>query len=104
MLVWSRGDILLAGAEAAGPLAPNPVGTTGLAGRVFYFLDDEEDLAKHVGQEIEVKGDLEDFEKGEIEIKHYDLDAYRMRSNQTPTLKHDDTQLSDLSAAVGRTV
>jgi alkanesulfonate monooxygenase SsuD/methylene tetrahydromethanopterin reductase-like flavin-dependent oxidoreductase (luciferase family) len=40
---------------------------------------------------------------GEIEIKHYDLDAYRMRSNQTPTLKHDDTQLSDLSAAVGRT-
>jgi hypothetical protein len=41
---------------------------------------------------------------GEIEIKHYDLDAYRMRSNQTPTLKHDDSKLSDLSAAVGRTV
>ena len=39
----------------------------------------------------------------EIEIKHYDLDAYRMRSNQTPTLKHDDTKLSGLSAAVGRT-
>jgi hypothetical protein len=39
---------------------------------------------------------------GEIEIKHYDLDAYRMRSNQTPTLKHDDSKLSDLSAAVGR--
>ena len=40
---------------------------------------------------------------GEIEIQHYDLDAYRMRSNQTPTLKHDDSQLSaDCPAAVGR--
>ena len=50
-------------------------------------------------------GDLErKILNGEIEIKHYDLDAYRMRSNQTPTLKHDDSKLSDLSAAVGRTV
>lgn len=69
MLVWSRGNMLLAGAQAASPAAPNPVGTSGLAGRVFYFLDDEDDLKKHVGQEIEIKGDLEDFEEGEVEIK-----------------------------------
>ena len=42
--------------------------------------------------------------EGEIEIQHYDLDAYRMRTNQTPTLKPDDSKLSELSAAVGRTV
>ena len=69
MLVWSRGNMLLAGAQAASPAAPNPVGTSGLAGRVFYYLDDEEDLKKHVGQEIEIKGDLEDFKEGEVEIK-----------------------------------
>jgi hypothetical protein len=68
MLVWTRGNMLLAGAQAASPAAPNPVGTSGLAGRVFYFLDDEDDLKKHVGQEIEIRGDLEDFEDGEVEI------------------------------------
>lgn len=69
MLVWSRSDIMLAGVTAVGPDAPNPVGTAGLAGRVFYWLDDEEDLAKYVGQQVEVQGELEDFEKGQIEIE-----------------------------------
>jgi hypothetical protein len=69
MLVWSRGDILLAGAATTGPEAANPIGTSGLAGRVLYWLEDDEDLAKHIGQEIEVKGDLEDFEEGEVEIR-----------------------------------
>jgi hypothetical protein len=40
-----------------------------LADRVFYWLDDEEDLAKHIGQQVEIKGDLGDFKKGEIETK-----------------------------------
>jgi hypothetical protein len=69
MLVWSRGDILLAGAATASPAAPSPVGTAGIAGRVFYWLEDEDDLSKHIGQEVEVKGDLEDFEEGEVEIR-----------------------------------
>jgi hypothetical protein len=69
LLVWSRSDLMLVGAEAASSDAPNPIGTAGFAGRVFYWLDDDEDLAKHVGQRIEVKGDLEDIEKGEIEIE-----------------------------------
>jgi hypothetical protein len=68
MLVWSRGDILLAGAVAASPSAPSPVGTSGLASRVIYWIEDDDDLAKHDGQEIEIKGELEDFERGEIEI------------------------------------
>ena len=69
LLVWSRSDLMLVGAEAASSDAPNPIGTAGFAGRVFYWLEVDEDLAKHVGQQIEVKGDLDDIEKGEIEIE-----------------------------------
>ena len=60
MLVWSRGDIMLGNASA--------LNAAQLTDRVFYWLDDDEDLAKHMGQMIEVKGDLGDFEKGEVEI------------------------------------
>ena len=67
LLVWSRSDLMLVGAEAAGSDAPNPIRPRRLRRRVFYWLDDDEDLAKHVGQQIEIKGDLEDIEKGEIE-------------------------------------
>lgn len=59
-LVWSRSDIMLAAAEL-----PN----AGSTGGVFYFLDDEDDLKKHVGKRVEIKGELEDFEKGEVEVK-----------------------------------
>jgi hypothetical protein len=60
MLVWTRGDIMLSN--------PNALRSGQLAERVFYWLEDDEDLAKHVGQLIEVKGDLGDFEKGEVEF------------------------------------
>ena len=60
MLVWTRGDIMLGNATA--------LNAGQLRDRVFYWLDDDEDLAKHVGQTIEVKGDLGDFKKGEVEI------------------------------------
>jgi hypothetical protein len=60
MLVWTRGDIMLSQASGL---------TAGQASqRIFYWLDDDEDLAKHVGQMVEVKGDLGDFKKGEVEI------------------------------------
>jgi hypothetical protein len=68
LLVWSRSDLMLAGAVAAGAGSQAPVGTTGIAGRVFFWLD--EDLSKHVGQRVEIKGDLEDIKKGEIEIEN----------------------------------
>jgi hypothetical protein len=71
MLVWSRGDIMLAGVTAVGSDAPNPVGTSGVAGRMFYWLEDDEDLSKHVGQLVEIKGELEDFEKGTVEIERH---------------------------------
>ena len=73
MLVWTRSDIMLAGVTATDLSAPNPVGTSGIAGRVFYWLEDDEDLSKHIGQMIEVKGELEgEMEKGQIEIERED--------------------------------
>ena len=68
-LIWTRGQMMLAGAGAAAGTAPNAIGARGIAGRVFYWLDDEDGLRKHVGQRVEVKGELEDFEEGEIEVE-----------------------------------
>lgn len=65
VLVWSRSDIMLAAAEALG----QPAGVTG---RVFYWLEDDEDLSKHLGRRVEIKGDLEDIEKGKVEIEEDD--------------------------------
>jgi hypothetical protein len=65
--VWSRSDIMLAAAEARSTAVP-------LRDRIFYWLDDDEgdDLAKHRGQRVEIKGELEDFEKGKVEVDRKD--------------------------------
>ena len=69
MLVFSRGDIMLGTVSALGANAPGPVGTSG-SGRVFYWLDhhDKDDLARHVGQMVEIEGHLKDFTMGEVEV------------------------------------
>jgi hypothetical protein len=41
---------------------PGPAGTTGRAGSVFYWLDDNGDLKDHVGHQVEIDGKL----KGEV--------------------------------------
>jgi hypothetical protein len=71
VLVWSRGDIMLAGVTGLGSDAAAPIGTSGMAGRVFYWIKND-DLARHVGQMVEIEGDLEDFEVGEVEIDRED--------------------------------
>jgi hypothetical protein len=68
-LAWTRGEMMLAGVDAAAGAQRNPIGTSGISGRVFYWLDDDEDLAEYLGQRVEIKGELEDFEEGEIEVK-----------------------------------
>jgi hypothetical protein len=66
-LIWSRSDIMLAAAEARGTAVP-------LRERIFYWLDEDEseDLAKHRGQRVEIRGELEDFEKGKVEVDRHD--------------------------------
>jgi hypothetical protein len=66
-IVWSRNDILvsLVGGEDDRPGAGTP------AGHVFYYLDDE-NLTDRVGRIVEIKGNLEDVRKGEIEVDRDD--------------------------------
>lgn len=63
-LVWTRSDIMLSNAMSVQAGAQSA-----LADRVFYWLEDEDDLTKYIGQQVEIKGDLGDFKKGEIELK-----------------------------------
>ena len=63
---WSRSDIMLAAAEARSD------GSAAGAAGCFYWLEDDEDLAKHRGQRMEVPGEPEDFEKGKVEIDRQD--------------------------------
>lgn len=62
LLVWSRGNIMMTGVAAGASRGP------AADGRIFYWLDDEDDLARYVGQQVEVEGELDDFQKGEIEV------------------------------------
>ena len=56
---------MLAAAEARSTAVP-------LRDRIFYWLDDDEDLSKHRGQRVEIQGELEDFEKGKVEVDRKD--------------------------------
>jgi hypothetical protein len=71
-LVWTRSDIMLAAAEARADAVP-------MTGRVFYWLDDDEDLGKYRGRRVEIKGELEDFEKGKVELdRHKDYTKVKL--------------------------
>lgn len=70
LFVWSRGDVYLASPDAKFKPA-EPVGTTGTFIPVFYWIDDENDFSRHVGQRVEIVGEMSDrLRKGELEITH----------------------------------
>jgi hypothetical protein len=70
MLAWGRNDIMITGAAAMD--SPRSVTIGGAVMPSFYWLDDDEDLAEHVGLDVEISGDLGDFARGEIEIEQDD--------------------------------
>ncbi|MQA31927.1 MAG: hypothetical protein GEU82_19185 [Luteitalea sp.] len=50
-------------------VAPTALGTSGAYTTIFYWLDGDGDLKNHVGNRVEIEGDLkDDFKEGEIEI------------------------------------
>jgi hypothetical protein len=58
---------------ADGNVAPGAVGTTGAFATVFYWLDDDDELADNVGRLVEIDGELEgDLEDGQIKIERKD--------------------------------
>ena len=73
MLVWSKGDVFFDAVETK--VKPSetsgvPVGTAGSKGPMFYWIDDEDDFAKHVGMRVEIVGELSDeLSKGQFEIE-----------------------------------
>lgn len=70
LFVWSRGDVYLASPTTNFKPA-EPVGTTGSFIPVFFWIDDENDFAKHVGHRVEIVGEMSGrVRKGELEIKH----------------------------------
>jgi hypothetical protein len=74
LLVWSQGDVFFDVATTDIKVSETggiPVGTTGKAAPVFYWIDDEDDLAKHVGMRIEIVGELSNnLGEGEFEVNH----------------------------------
>ena len=65
-LMWSRGGILTAGTGVMDRAVH--ADTHDLSSRVLYWMD-EDDLEKHVGKLVELRGKLEGLEKGELEIE-----------------------------------
>jgi hypothetical protein len=64
-LVWSRNDVLVSLSEG---WDRDRRSTDKVNGRLFYWLEDK-DLSDHVGQLVEIKGDLEDLKRGQFEIE-----------------------------------
>lgn len=50
-------------------IEPNSVGTSGGFESIFYWLDGDDELRKHVGHAVQITGELEgDMDDGQIEI------------------------------------
>jgi hypothetical protein len=74
IIVWSKGDVYLETARVqhrpSEHAAGTPIGTGGTHATVFYWIDDENDFASHVGHRVEIVGELGDtLETGEIEVE-----------------------------------
>jgi hypothetical protein len=68
-LVWSRGEMMLAGVTATeGTRREHQGARDTLAHRVFYYVDHDEDLSQYMGREVELKGELDDFATGQLEV------------------------------------
>jgi hypothetical protein len=72
-LVWSKGDVYLDSTITdikPAERAPGAVGTSGNTNRIFYWIDDEDDLMKHAGKRVEVVGELSDeLDEGKINVE-----------------------------------
>jgi hypothetical protein len=54
-------------------IEPGTVGTSGGFEPVFYWLDDDNDLKKNIGHQVEIKGELKgDLKEGEIKLDRKD--------------------------------
>jgi hypothetical protein len=60
-------------ASAGGQVTPGTIGTTGDVANIFYWLDGNGDLKKHVGHLVEIEGDAKgDVKDSEMKINRKD--------------------------------
>jgi hypothetical protein len=76
LVVWSGGDVVFSNAivefepASESKEVARVVGTSGGGIPIFYWLDDDDDLGKHVGQSVELTGEVdENFEQGEMKFE-----------------------------------
>ena len=59
--------------SATASVVPGAVGTTGAYSTIFYWLDDDDDLERHVGHRVEIEGRMKgDLKPGEIKLERKD--------------------------------
>jgi hypothetical protein len=72
-LLISRAFDPAATAAAGGHVTPGTIGTTGDFANIFYWLDGNGDLRKHVGHLVEIEGDAKgDVKDAEMKINRKD--------------------------------
>jgi hypothetical protein len=70
LIVWSKGDVYLETATVQTKPSERSVGTAGAREMLFYWIDDENDFAKHKGQQVEIVGEISaELKKGEFEVE-----------------------------------
>ncbi|MGH9146795.1 MAG: hypothetical protein ACRD1Q_08810 [Vicinamibacterales bacterium] len=76
LVVWSGGDVVFSNAivefepASESKEVARVIGTSGGGIPIFYWLDDDDDLGKHVGQSVELTGEVdENFEQGEMKFE-----------------------------------
>jgi hypothetical protein len=69
LYVWTKGDVFFDAPQTRFKFSEKAIGTMGSDALTFYWLDDENDFAKYVGQQVEVVGEMSDRAKdAEVEF------------------------------------
>ncbi|NOT43693.1 MAG: hypothetical protein HOP14_03710 [Acidobacteria bacterium] len=75
LLVWTRGDIVFRRAVVMSGLPPSELVEP--REPVFYWLNHDDDLSRHLGQHVEVRGTLARFEEGLVTVEP--ITEFRLR-------------------------
>jgi hypothetical protein len=81
--------------RAAGTAAATVASASSVAGHVFYWLDDDDEIDEHAGRKVEVTGELEDdIDQGTISVEREDGMVeieFKAEGERKVTIKIPDT-------------
>jgi hypothetical protein len=91
-------------AGATGTANPAQAPTSAVLSRTFYWLEEDDDLKDHVGHRVEVAGELEDVDRGQISVEReggmIELE-FKVEGDKKVTVKVPDTPAAAATAPVG---